>query len=68
MVDGEIMPFVATVLANIVVTVQYIAARQANFFVGNFDVGTQTNDRRQGQIGVDFFAIVLDLLGFTLHQ
>jgi hypothetical protein len=62
------MPLIATILANVIVTVEYIAARQADFFVGNLDVRTQANDSRQGQIGIDFFAIVLDLFCFTLHQ
>jgi hypothetical protein len=45
----------------------YCAVR-TDLFVGNLDVRTQTDDRRQWRIGIDKLTIVLNLFSFTLHQ
>lgn len=67
-INGQIVPFVATVLTGVIVAVEDIATRQADFFVGYFDVGTQTNHRRQRCIRVNQATIMLDLLSFAFHE
>ncbi len=67
-VDRQIMPAFAAIHASVIVAVENVSTRQADFFVGNFDVAPQPDDRGQWKIGVDKFAIVFDLLCFAFHQ
>ena len=68
MVNRQIVTTVAAVLAGVIVTMQKIAARKTDFFVGNFDVGAQANHRWQRKVCIDQFAIVLDLFGLAIEQ
>ncbi len=68
MINSQIVPPITAILTSVVIPVKEVSPRQGNFFVGNFDVTSQPNNGRYGKISIDELAIVLDLLGFALHQ
>jgi len=50
------------------IAVEDIAPRQGDLLVGNVNVVAQADDGGQRDVAVDYFAIVLDLLGLALEQ
>lgn len=65
---GQVVPLIAAILADVIVPVQDIATGETYLFVGDFDIGAQPDHRRQRRIQVNAATVILDRLGFTLHQ
>jgi hypothetical protein len=65
-IDSQVVPPIAAILASVTIPVQYIATRQTDFLVWDLYVSAQANYSWQGKIGINQFAIMLNLLGLTL--
>ncbi len=68
MVDSQIVPSITAVLARIVIAMQHVAARQADFLIRDLDVTSETNDRRKWERAVNKFAVVLNTFRFAFQE
>ncbi len=67
-INRQIMPFDAAVLARIGISMENVSARKANFFVRNAYVMSQPNHCWRWKIRIDHSAIVLDLFSLSLQK
>ena len=68
MVKGQAITAVVAVLAGVVVALEQIAPGERNIFVGHTHVVAQADYRRQGKVGIDKLAVMLNSLSLTLDN
>ncbi len=68
MIDSQIMPAFAAVLTRVVVAMQHVAARQANFFVWNLHVTSESDDGWKWKTAIYNFAVMLDALSLSFQD
>ena len=68
MIQGQIIPAVAAVLAGMPIAVQQILAGERNLFVRNTHVMTQANHRGEWKPRINELSVMLDLLSFAFDK